>query len=946
MSLSAGTRIGPYEIQAPLGAGGMGEVYRARDTRLARDVALKILPDDVVHDPARVARFQREAQMLAALNHPHIAQIYGFEEQSDVASGFPGPSGVEGSRTIRALVLELVEGPTLADVIERRAGPSGPAGLPLDEALPIARQIAEALEAAHEQGIVHRDLKPANIKVRVDGTVKVLDFGLAKLREGGGVASSSSRKPEDLTASPTMTSPAMVTGAGVILGTAAYMAPEQARGKDVDKRADIWAFGCVLYEMLTGRRLFAADEVSDTLAMVLMKEVDWSSLPASTPAPIRTLLRRCLEKDRRRRLPDIGVARLEIDEALAAPAAMPASAMLPAPPRRQRLAWAVAAVLGVAALALAGLHFSEAPPEAPPPIRFAVTPPADMVIAGQGHWLSPDGRHLVFRVAPRGAPTATGPTVRLALRSLHEAEARILPGTDGVYNAFWSPDSRFLAFFAAGKLQKIDITGGPPQVLCDVADGSLAGGTWSSDGTIVFSVGSVFSAGSPGRSPGLFRVSSGGGTPVQITMPDASRNEVVHTKPRFLPDGRHFVFLASSVQGGSLPTSVLLGSLDGGAPRPLLQSDAEAIYADGFLLVVREGALLAQPFDPTRLELTGDPVVVTQNIDVFLPGAVASASASTTGLLSYRTTAAGGAVDSQLVWFDRSGKMLGTLGERADQSEVQLSPDGARAAVSVLDPARRTRDLWIYDLRRDGLRTRFTFDAGEDLSSVWSPDGRSLIFSAGRPSPLDLYRKNADSSGAESKLVEGSGGPNKYVKSWSADGRFVLFDSGTAGSTTGNDLWVLPLSQDRMPRALLQTPFNELDGRFSPDAHWVAYRSNESGRNEIYVMPFAGEGGKWQVSTAGGDQPRWRRDGRELFYLAGNTIMAAEVNGTGTAFQVGTVRPLFDVRRRSVPYLGFGTGSVYDVTGDGQRFLVNVVADEQGAPPPITVITNWTATLR
>jgi eukaryotic-like serine/threonine-protein kinase len=923
MTLSAGSRIGPYEIQAPLGAGGMGEVYRARDTKLGRDVAIKILPEGFIHDPERIARFQREAQLLASLNHPHIAQIYGFDDTG----------------TSAALVMELVDGPTLADLLERRAGPSGPAGaagskgpgLPVDEALPVARQIAEALEAAHEVGIVHRDLKPANIKVRPDGTVKVLDFGLAKLTG----PAEAGRHVRDLTASPTITSPAMMTGAGMILGTAAYMAPEQARGKEVDKRADIWAFGCVLYEMLTGRRAFHTDEVSDTLAMVLMKEVDWSLLPASTPLPIRTLLRRCLEKDRKRRLPDVGVARLEIDEALSAPASSAATAPKTFRPGLQRLAWGVAALATVAALALAAMHFSERSPEPSAPIRFTVAPPPDMVVAGQGgQLLSPDGRHLAFRVSPRNSTLPTGPDVRLALRSFDQPDVRVLPGTEGVYNAFWAPDSRFLAFFAAGKLQKIDVTGGPAQVLCDAPSTASTGGTWNADGTIVFGIGT------PGA--GLFRVSSGGGTPVELTKPDAARNESSHKQPRFLPDGRNFLFVASSAFSMN---SVLVGSLDGRTPKPLLQSDVDATYADGFLLFVREGTLLAQRFDSARLELAGDPVVIAQNIDTLVSGALSSVSASRE-MLSYRTTSGGG-VDSQLVWFDRNGKMLGTVGDRIDQAGIGLSPDGTRAAVSVLDPARRSRDLWIYDLMRNGLRTRFTFDAGEDWASVWSPDGRRLTFSAGRPSPLDLYQKSADGSGTESKLLEGSAsGPNKYPGGWSPDGRWLLYSNGTAGSQTGGDIWVIPGSGERKPRPLLQSPFNEGEPRWSPDGRWVAYRSNESGRYEVYVMPFAGGGGKWQVSTAGAEDPRWRRDGRELFYLAGNTIMAADVDGTGSAFKVGAVRSLFEVRRRTAAYRALGTGSVFDVTADGQRFLVNVIVDEQQAPPPITVITNWTATLK
>jgi eukaryotic-like serine/threonine-protein kinase len=917
MTLSAGVRIGPYEIHTPLGAGGMGEVYRARDTKLGREVAIKILPDGFADDPERVSRFEREAQLLASLNHPSIAQIYGFDDTGDV----------------RALVMELVDGPTLADRIA-----SGP--IPLDEALPIGRQIAEALEAAHEHGIIHRDLKPANIKVRPDGTVKVLDFGLAKLA-GPAEAGHSGR---GLTALPTITSPAMMTGAGMVLGTAAYMAPEQARGKDVDKRADIWAFGCVLYEMLTGRRVFDASEVSDTLAMVLMKEVDWSPLPSSTPSSIRTLLRRCLEKDRKRRLPDSGVARLEIEDALSAPASPTELVRKPPTSRSQRVAWALAALATIAAIALGAWHFLEPSPVPAASIRFSVVPPADMFQAGEAHWLSPDGRHLAFRVTPR-TRAAGPPAVKLAIRTFDQPDARILPGTEGVANAFWSPDSRFLAFFANGRLQKVDLTGGPPQVIAETpfqGAGTGTGGTWSRDGTIVFSIG-AFGA-------GLFRVSAGGGTPVSLTKPAPDKKETErHAFPRFLPDGRHFLFASTGGQGGSFAmNSILVGSVDGEPPKTLVRSDTAPIYADGFLLFVREATLIAQRFDVDRLEVTGDPVVVAQDVATNLGMAFGGFSVSETGTLSYRTVSEGG-VTSQLVWFDRSGKRLGAIGDSIDQAEVQLSPDGTRAAVSVFDPTRRTRDIWIYDLTRDGLRTRFTFDDGEDWSVVWSPDSRRLMFSGGRPNPLDLYERNADGSGTERRVIEaaeGSAGLNKYVRSWSMDGRFVLFNTGAAGSQTGNDLWMLPLADERKPRPLVQTAFVERSGRFSPDGRWVAYQSNESGRGEIYVIPFASEGGKWQISTAGGDDPKWRRDGRELFYVSGNRLMAAEVSANGTAFRVGSVRPLFEARFRTQPYLAFGPGSVFDVTADGQRFLANVTADTEQAPPPITVITNWMATLK
>jgi hypothetical protein len=725
----------------------------------------------------------------------------------------------------------------------------------------------------------------------------------------------------------------MMTGVGMILGTAAYMAPEQARGKAVDKRADIWAFGCVLYEMLTGRRAFGADEVSDTLAMVLMKEPDWSHLPPATPPAIRTLLRRCLEKDRKRRLPDIGVARLEIDEALTAPTVLTTSAETSGRRDGPRLAWIATAVAGLAAVTVGALHFTERPPDPPAPIRFRVLPPAEASLSPGtfNQALSPDGRHIAFNVQP-----ARGAQQRLAIRAFDAEEARELLGTEGalVTLLFWSPDSRFLGFVADGKMKKIDIVGGPPQILCDVPPGAALGATWGTDGTILFGQ----------NIGGLLRVSSGGGTPVPATTIDATKKESSHRHPWFLPDGRHFLYYAAATAPGSA-SSIYVGSLDGAPSVPVGESHSKAVYANGFLLLVRDQTLLAQRFDATRVATTGDPVVVAENIATNIGTGGAGFSASTTGVLSYRTLSGGAEVSSQLVWLDRGGKVLGTVGELTDQSEVQLSPDGTRVAISVLDPARRTRDIWIHDLTRASLRTRFTFDAGEDWSSVWAPDGRSLVFSASRMGPLlDLYQRAADGSGAERRLVEGMA--NKYVNSWSQDGRFLLYHTGTGGSQTGNDLWVAPLTDDRKPRQLLQTRFNEGDGEFSPDGRWVAYRSDESGRDEVYVMPFQMAGGKWQISTTGGSHARWRSDGKEVFYLTGTTMMAAEVNGEGAAFQVGAVQRLFEVRRRTANYLGFGNHGVYDVAPDGKRFLVNVVGDEQAVPPPITVITNWTATLR
>jgi Tol biopolymer transport system component len=756
--------------------------------------------------------------------------------------------------------------------------------------------------------------------VRADGTVKVLDFGLAKL------AAPAEGRP-DASLTPTITSPALMTGVGMILGTAAYMAPEQARGKTADKRADIWAFGCVLYEMLTGRRAFGAEEVSDTLAMVLMKEPDWSLLPAGTPPTIRTLLRRCLEKDRKRRLPDIGVARLEIDEALSTPPSLAPAAGMIVPRGRQRVAWIIAAATSAAAIVLGALHFTESRPGPSGSIRFQVSAPAAVALASDINVtlaLSPDGRNLAFVVVSRA-----GDQPRLAVRAFDAQDARELSGTAGAASPFWSPDGRLIAFFADGKLKKIDAAGGPSQVICDVPGQVAGGGTWNDDGTIVFGV---------NASP-LLRVSAGGGAPMPVTTLDATEKEVQHSRPWFLPDGRHFLYFASS---GAAAGSLYVGSLDEGENTALGPADSKAVYADGRILFIRQGTLLAQPFDAARRQTVGDPVVVAQDVSSNPVTGAAPFSVSTTGVLAFRSGTL--AALTQLALVDRSGKQLGTIGERADQTALELSPDGARLAINVFDPSKRTRDIWIHDLKRD-VRTRFTFNAGDDWYSIWSPDGGRLVFSAGRPTPLDLYQQTANGSGSEERLLGGGG--NKYASSWSPDGRVILYFTGNAGSRTGNDLWVLPTVGDPKPRPLVQTPFNEADGRFSPDGRWVAYRSNESGRDEVYVVPFPGPGGKWQVSTGGGSLPRWRDDGKELYFISGgNMVMSASVQASGTAFQVGPVQPLFEARLRTDVYLGYGVAYVYDVFAGGQRFIIDKVADEQAPPSPIVVITNWTSTLR
>jgi eukaryotic-like serine/threonine-protein kinase len=889
--LSQGTRIGQYEVIGPLGAGGMGEVYRARDTRLGRAVALKLLPDTFAADADRLARFEREAQILATLNHPHIAQIYGLED--------------------RALIMELVDGSTLAERLLRGA-------IPIDEALPIARQIAEALQAAHDKGIVHRDLKPANIALTADNTIKVLDFGLAKLSQANDAGGAF-----DLSQSPTLTSPAMMTGTGMVLGTAAYMSPEQAKGRVVDKRADIWAFGCVVYEMLTGTRLFAGDDVSDTFAFVLTKEPEWSALPSGVTPAVRTLLERCLAKDVRQRAADISVARFLLEPQNAGVTIAEGAGH--GNRRRERLAWVAAMVAGIAATWLAIVHVFELPPQQPSSVRFAVTPPPGMTLAtgvvSGGGTLSPDGRQLVFPAAPRD-----GAAVRLTLQRLDTNEVLQLPGTEGAIGPFWSPDSRFVGFLARGKLQRVDVTGGTPQAICDAL--GFAGGTWNNDGTIVFAT---------GTGP-LLRVSARGGAAVPATTLDASRGETAHRYPWFLPDGRQFLYVATPSTGGSM---VHVGSLDGGSPVPLMASDTRATYADGYILYVTQGALLAQSLNPSRLSTSGEPIVVARNVSYSPSTVAADFSTSETGLLSFRSSAA--AVETQLAWVDRTGRLIEKVGAPTDQTYLSLAPDGKRLAISVFDVSRRARDIWIHDLVR-GVRTRFTLNQGENWSSTWSPDGSRLAFSTSLGGILDMFEKSANGAGSENRVGE-AGGNNKYVRDWSPDGSALLYVTGRSRSQTGNDVWVLPLEKERTPKPFLMTRFNEDEPRFSTDGRWVAYSSDESGRIEVYVTPYPGPGGKWQVSKEGGIDPVWGRNGRTLYYLQGTSLIEVDINQRGETFEVGTATRLFEARFRSENYLGYGPGRVFDVSPDGQRFLIDIVENEAASQTPITVITNWTTSI-
>jgi Tol biopolymer transport system component len=875
----------------------MGDVYRAHDPRLGRDIAIKSLPDLSVADPERVGRFQREAQILAALNHPHIAAIYGLEE-------------VGGSRF---LILELVEGDTLARRLK-----TGP--LPLAEALSIARQVADALQAAHDKSIIHRDLKPANVVVTSEGQAKVLDFGLAKALDPD---------PSNVIGeSPTMTSDA--TRAGVVLGTAAYMSPEQTRGRPLDKRTDIWAFGCVLYEMLTGRLTFPGETISDSVAAILEREPDWRLLPATTPARIQWLLRRCLEKDPKRRLHDIADARIEIDEALS----HPSDTGLPVPAvsgdiararRRERVAWLVAAgglaaVAGMLILSRAGSG-NRTPADVRTYSTSIVLPEGVSLWTGNpsGRFaISPDGRRLALV-----ASDSTGRSM-LWVRPLHSRVAQALGGTEGATYPFWSADSRHIAFLAQNQLKKIDASGGEVVTLCPALFG--APGTWNRDDVILFTP--------TGNSP-LHRVPASSGTPVPATTLDAAIGDVQHSYPFFLPDGRHFLyFVVGTKTGRTVPRGVYVGSLDSKGPDKLiLEGGSNAKYANGYLVYLRAGGLLAQPFDLDRLEPRGQAVSVVERVQA-TGGAISDVagafSVSQTGELAYQT---GSRVRTQLTWFDRAGTERGKLGDQADYLDVALSPDDSRVAVSVMDPGTGTQDVWIFDVARR-LRERFTFEASDDFGANWSrPDGDRIFFSSLRKGSINLYEKRSRGSGSEALLLGDDLG--KFNGSASPDGRFLVYVAG-GGIIGRSDIWVLPLVGDKKPYPFLETVFVESQGQFSPDGRWVAFMSRKSGQSEVYVTSFPGRETEQRISTAGGSLPRWNRHGKEIFYLApDNMVIATPVNGQGPHFEIGAGRPLFAMHPRLARLDAFP----YDVTSDGQRILVNTFVEE--VSPPITLIVNW-----
>jgi serine/threonine protein kinase len=885
MPLSAGTRVGPYEIVSLLGAGGMGEVYRARDAHLNRDVAIKVLPESVAADPDRLARFVREAQTLGALNHPNIAQLYGFEASAT------------------ALIMELVPGDDLSVLMAR-----GP--IPVADALPIARQLADALEAAHDQGIVHRDLKPANIKLRADGAVKVLDFGLAKALTPDTMGATS-----DAMNSPTLT--ARATQLGMILGTAAYMSPEQAKGKAVDKRADIWAFGGVLYEMLSGRRAFDGEDVSTTMAAVLMKDPDWSALPASTPAALRKLIHRCLDRDPKLRLRDIGEARILLNDADALNDRPGTATGAPQSSRAPLLPWIVAGIAGLAAVGLAVRQFSAGDSGPDAAISFNVAPPPNVRpmsngTDGHGGAISPDGVHFVFS----GVDSRTG-QFRLYLRRLDSVSATPIPGTEGGLYAFWAPTSRSVAFFAQGKLKRIDIDGNAVQDICDAPTGGW-GGAWSRDDVIVAGI----------NDPGpLSRVSARGGKPELVTA--LGPNEEDHDFPQFLRDGRHFVYTSWGTDAIG-QGAVSVGSIDGGAPVPLLRDllDPAAYSEPGQLLFVRNGTLMAQEFDEETLQLKGGPVAV-------LNPARGPLYASQTGALSYVTRPP--LAERRLVWVSRNGTEQGEVMPAGFHSDTAVSPDGSRVAFAKKESATSNADIWIREVGT-GAERRLTFDPGDDRSPVWSPDGQEIIFSSSRQGILGLYRKAADGAGSEKLILEKSGVSALPVSQWHPTAGLIYH-----GGLPSWDVLALSLV-DGKSRTLVGTSTSEVHGAVSPDARWLAYSARESARPEVFLTTYPPSTGKWMATTAGGTEPRWSKDGKELYYISAVTsaLMAVDVTVSGGAAG-GT--PSFGAPRRIHPGpldWGWFSTRTYDVDTKNGRFLVGLTT----APGELTVVLNWRALLK
>jgi Tol biopolymer transport system component len=907
MTIAAGTRLGSYEVVAPIGAGGMGEVYQAHDTKLGRDVAIKVLPTNFVNDPERLSRFQREARMLAALNHANIATIYGLEQSGGVT----------------CLVMELVSGETLAERVK-----SGPLGI--EEALKIAVQIAEALEAAHEKSIIHRDLKPANVKVTPEGKVKVLDFGLAKAFAGDGAN-------DDPSNSPTMS--AAATMQGTILGTAAYMSPEQARGKSVDKRTDIWAFGCVLYELIAGRQVFQGETTTEILAAVLRGEPDWQALPASTPWKIRDLLRRCLQKEMNKRARDAGDARIEIEEALAAPvnadlttaASRKGFRVLG---RRTLIVGLGIFLVGVTVASLATWNLKPSPPQ--PVTRTVINLAPGQQLAGldigPAVGLSPDGTHLAY-VARQGV------TQQLYLRAMDSLDVKPLPGTEGAVNPFFSPDGQWLGFFADGMLKKISVSGGSALTLGNALQPS--GASWGSQGMIAYV---------PTFNGGLQELPDAGGTLQPLTR--FEKGELTQRWPELLPGGKAVLFATGTTAFNFTDAQIAVQLLGKGERRIAIQAGTQPRYASsGHLVFAQGGSLMAVPFNLQSLTTTGAAVPVVDDVAQSQSNGATQYSFSTTGSLVY---VSGGiqSVKSRLVWVSRNGAEQSVAAPVSGYLFPRLSPDGRRIAAVISE---LESQVWLYDLSRE-TTTRLTFEGNLNNAPVWTPDGKRITFQSNKEGPLNIFWQLADGSGGLERLTT-----SEYLQapqSWSPDGQLLAFLE--INSSTQREIWVLRMGdpspssgqassassgqvpsagsgQGRKAQLFTRTRFDEAEPRFSPDGRWLAYISNESGRFEIYVQPYPGPGGKWQISTDGGMDPVWNPNGRELFYRNGNKMMTVDISSK-PGFAVGKPRMLFEGKYEGAPV----PVANYDVSPDGQRFLMLKPSEqEQAAPTQINVVLNW-----
>ncbi len=880
LTVSPGTRFGPYEILSPLGAGGMGEVYRARDTRLDRTVAIKVLPSHLAQDPERRARFEREARAVSALNHPHICALHDIGQQDGVDY----------------LVLEYLEGETLADRLEKGA-------LPLEQALRVGAQVADALGKAHRAGIVHRDLKPGNVVLTKSGA-KLLDFGLARVADTPTVAG-------DISTALTQAKP--LTKTGSLIGTFQYMAPEQLEGKEADARTDVFAVGSLLYEMATGRKAFEGKSQASLIGAILKDEVPpISKVQPMTPPALDRLVRRCLAKDpdeRWQSATDVAAELQWIAEG-GSRDSIPAAAT-DRSSRRERLAWAAAGLL-----LLLSLYLSRGWPrqhgDVPRAIHAFLLAPEKTSFQLTGDEAAP------VVVSPDGERVAFGAGGRLWVHSLRTGAAVALASTEGARFPFWSPDSRFLGFFSEGKLRTVEASGGPVLTLCNATN--PRGGAWSRTGVIVFS---------PDIRSGLWRIRASGGEASPLTRVDETLHST-HRWPSFLPDGRHVLYLAAnhlSPRGEQSGTYV--ASLDGGESRRLLSSYGSAQYASGCLLFVREASLLAQRFDPGTLTLSGEPGRVSDGVGFDSGVWRGTFSASENGVLAYHVA---GGVGGQFTWFDRAGRPLEKVAERSEAYVPGLSPDGRRLAFLMGDPS---NDVWVQELDR-GIRTRLTTQGGVVPSPVWSPDGTEILFVTQEPSEFTLSTTPVDGTGQRRVLHRSR--ERMEPTDRSRDGRFLLYDKGDVGMT---DVWVLPLAEPSKAYPLVATPFVDGKGRFSPDGRWVTYTSGDTGRNEVYVTSFPGAGTRLQISGGGGKTPRWRADGRELYFVSGDAdLMAAVVDGTGSRFVVKEVKTLFRVSLYNGPRTLL---TAYDVSPDGQRFLINSAGD--AGDLRVALVTNWPAEL-